>query len=542
MKCKFPYNPNVIASIKEYPGVHWDKRKSVWFAPKELANGWLEEVATRHGLEYRDVELKRNETAKQNLAHYTYLDSRLYPYQQESIKRALNEGGLLLAYEMGLGKSVAAIATAKTIDAKRILVVCPKAKILEWQQDFKTWFGRVNFCIVEKGLDWADVDAPIDRIPSLAYVVVCTHDLVEDMNGCEVHPFGVIIIDESHKVKNPHSLRGKAAKRLCSVHSPHSLKILLTGTPMDNEPKDIWHQLDLVWPNRVGSNFRFTRRYCNVQYNGFADIVAGLTENPLQQAELKTRLESMVHRVTIEEASAYLPKIRVETAYVEPVVQPKWRELDERWQSSELKAHEQKIIQSTVQAALAKTSTVVQDVVEAKETTKRIVILTYHRVVAKRIFDDLIASKIWPKPIYIDGETTRRVELLDKIQGLDEYIIVGTMKSIGEGTNALRHTQLALFAELYYKTAVITQAIGRFRRIGGTVNALVKFYVLKNSTDELIQDVLVHRITDINKVLKAGANEDDLEKGLGVGELDDETFKQRMLAVAESQIDLDNYL
>ena len=69
-----------------------------------------------------------------------------YPFQTQGIDWLTTRREALLADTMGLGKSMQALCAADKIDAKRVLVIAPKATMTGWAREAKTWveIGRAS--------------------------------------------------------------------------------------------------------------------------------------------------------------------------------------------------------------------------------------------------------------------------------------------------------------------------------------------------------------------------------------------------------------
>ena len=83
--------------------------------------------------------------------------------------------------------------------------------------------------------------------------------------------FPAVIVDECHMIKNPDAKRTKAILALLS--DPSSVKLLLSGTPLLNRPKDLYTQLKCVDQTLFPNFESFARRYCDrkIEYFGVND-------------------------------------------------------------------------------------------------------------------------------------------------------------------------------------------------------------------------------------------------------------------------------
>jgi len=71
--------------------------------------------------------------------------------------------------------------------------------------------------------------------------------------------FNLLILDEAQHIKNPGTANAHSCKSLKARH-----KMVLTGTPLENSPEDLWSIFDFLHPNLLGSFAAFKREYANI--------------------------------------------------------------------------------------------------------------------------------------------------------------------------------------------------------------------------------------------------------------------------------------
>ncbi|MEO0259001.1 MAG: helicase-related protein [candidate division WOR-3 bacterium] len=148
-----------------------------------------------------------------------------YNYQIEAVAQAvqncIHHGGTLLADVVGLGKTIIACLIAKVL-GKRGIVICPPhlvgddSKTYGWKkyiEDFELWGWEVR------------------SLGKLDEVL----DYVKNKN------FEIVIVDEAHRFKNERTIRYHYLKEICRGKTV----ILLTATPFNNRPSDIFALLKL---------------------------------------------------------------------------------------------------------------------------------------------------------------------------------------------------------------------------------------------------------------------------------------------------------
>ena len=193
--------------------------------------------------------------------------------------------GGIIGDEMGLGKTIQIIAFLAglqysnllfnpEIDETRgpILVVCPATVMRQWVNEFHTWWPPMRVAILhssgsgmidltrEEALEHRKSKSEdtksqrmaakiIDRVTRLGHVLVTTYA------GLRIYRQQLIpvkwsyaILDEGHKIRNPDSEISLTAKQLLTPH-----RIILSGTPMQNNLTELWSLFDFVFPGRLGT-------------------------------------------------------------------------------------------------------------------------------------------------------------------------------------------------------------------------------------------------------------------------------------------------
>ena len=218
------------------------------------------------------------------------LRSTLFPHQQEGLQWlqrhwSAGSSGALLADDMGLGKTLEALAFLSCLknqaavdgsDRHPLLVVAPTGLLRNWQDEHRKHLchSGLGQPLEAHGVGLrqlkADVrvtgnelesDPPLPKldIEKLQHAgwVLTTYETLRDYQ----HSFGRVrwraaIFDEAQKIKNP-SARVTDAALAMNVE----FSILMTGTPVENRPADIWSILDRTEPGTFGTMKDFSVRY-----------------------------------------------------------------------------------------------------------------------------------------------------------------------------------------------------------------------------------------------------------------------------------------
>jgi len=160
-----------------------------------------------------------------------------FPYQYEGIAWLFSQKAALLADEMGLGKTMQTITAIRLLlragQARRILLICPKPLIPNWQREFKAWAEELPVVTVEgdsarRQMLWT--------MPGVTILLANYELLVRDMEAFGEAPpqFDLMILDEAQRVKNRDSRTATTARNV-----PRKRSWALTGTPIENRPEEL---------------------------------------------------------------------------------------------------------------------------------------------------------------------------------------------------------------------------------------------------------------------------------------------------------------
>jgi superfamily II DNA or RNA helicase len=189
----------------------------------------------------------------------------LRPYQQRGLSWMhflVTRGfGGCLADDMGLGKTVQVLALLATRRAEKKsappdLVVCPTAVVHNWARESRRFTPKLRVGVHQGAGRAADGEA-LERLRASSDVVITSYPLLRrDSALFEAATWSVVIVDEAQNLKNPEAQQTRAAKALtCSA------KLCLTGTPVENQLRDLWSVFDLAIPGLLGGQTRFAKSF-----------------------------------------------------------------------------------------------------------------------------------------------------------------------------------------------------------------------------------------------------------------------------------------
>ncbi|KAL3288792.1 hypothetical protein HHI36_003226 [Cryptolaemus montrouzieri] len=232
--------------------------------------------------------------------------NKLYRYQQKGIKwlwslHQKSTGGLL-GDEMGLGKTVQIIAFLYALDYSRVhspfgnfvgigptLIVCPATVIHQWIRHFHDWAPEFRVAVLhQSGCFQGNKADLIKDINKNNGILVSTYlGILKYKGNLLDHHWYYIILDEGHKIRNA---TAKITVAIKQIRTPH--KLLLTGSPMQNNLQELWSLFDFTNPGMLGEMNTFMEHFNNpIIQGGFANAT------PMQEAtalSVATALKNMI--------------------------------------------------------------------------------------------------------------------------------------------------------------------------------------------------------------------------------------------------------
>ncbi|XP_065186422.1 transcriptional regulator ATRX homolog [Sycon ciliatum] len=276
-----------------------------------------------------------------------YFTACLKPHQVEGVRFLYNAcvetyknidsekawgNGAVLAHCMGLGKTLQAIAFMDVLmcgryndlfKVKSIMVVAPASTLHNWEMEFKKWipeddlpqiYNYAEFGKRQLGsrVEWLDEWHNGGGILIINYEAmrVLLQNKQSKKYKKRLEMFltdpgpDVIICDEGHLLRNVSSQISKTMA-LMKCHC----RVVLTGTPLQNNLKEYFAMMDFVKPNLLGTMREFTNRFVNPIANGqCADSTQTDVNRMKRQSHVLNRLlEATVHRRDFSALLPYLP-------------------------------------------------------------------------------------------------------------------------------------------------------------------------------------------------------------------------------------------
>lgn len=283
------------------------------------------------------------------------LVEKLKPHQREGVKfmydccyggvsdiKNSNGSGCILAHCMGLGKTLQVIALMNTVvcypkmKTKRIIVICPKSTVMNWAQEIQLWLGDIQSGVKLKVFYLPDSSNIYKKLEVLrgfhtvtgrtANVLLIGYEAFRSLvfydagnRKGEKHSDGVrtevrrvlinpgadlVILDEGHIIKNRKSQTNLAVAEVATKR-----RIILTGTPIQNNLNEYYCMVNFVKPAYLGSEREFNEHYATpIKKGQHADSdIHEVAFMKMQSYILHKNLVNFVQRKEFEVLRGFLP-------------------------------------------------------------------------------------------------------------------------------------------------------------------------------------------------------------------------------------------
>jgi SNF2 family DNA or RNA helicase len=237
----------------------------------------------------------------------------LKPYQTEAVDKMVAQKQILVAYEMGLGKTPMTIAAVENLKSANevpglILVLCLASLKYQWQKEISKFSDSSALVIDGTPKQRAEQYA---KAGEFDYVIMNYEQVVNDWDTISKLSLGAIVCDEATAIKG---FRAKRAKRVKDLSKKIPIRFALTGTPIENgKPEEIYSIMEFVDRTILGRFDLFDRTF--IVRNQFGGVQRYRNLPTLN----KILIEHTVRKSQKDEDVApYLP----DAVYREPLIIP----------------------------------------------------------------------------------------------------------------------------------------------------------------------------------------------------------------------------
>lgn len=478
-------------------------------------------------LETKPAFLEELYQKKKRLQHISSIENVVVPKEIKATLREYQQHGLnwltfldtnrlggCLADDMGLGKTLQTIAFLMHLkkNNKKLpatLIIAPTSLIFNWKNELDKFAPSLKATLFV-GNNRKDLQHTFSEVD----VVISTYgSLLNDIVFLQEYNFHYVILDESQAIKNPQSKRYKAV-RLLKAHN----RLVLTGTPIENNTFDLYAQLNFLNPGLLGSMNHFKTEFSNA-----IDKEKDIDASKL----LSTIVSPFILRRTKEQVATELPEKTEEIIYCEmpkeqrnvyELFKNKYRDyllnkIEENGaEKSQMYVLEgltklRQICNSTAlindEEDYGNYSVKLETLIETiKEKTGKHKILVFSQFVKML---QLIKTRLEDEKVeyeYLDGQTTNREEKVNNFQtNTDVRVFLISLKAGGTGLN-LTQADYVFIVDPWWNPAVENQAIDRCYRIGQSKKVMAYRMICKDTIEEKIMSLQQKKRTVASNVVQ----------------------------------------
>lgn len=421
----------------------------------------------------------------------------LYPYQQAAAQQAWFRKHAYCGHHPGAGKSPIALAVSCMYTPNdNIMVVCPPPISRQWAAAGLRWTG----------LPWTPLTTK-DMLRGYNHSMkrVIVPDSILDALPAFRHRLALLVIDECHRMKERTAKRTRAifGQRGIPGLSAYADKILaLSGTPVPNNPVELFPVLHATDPVRFPSFGKFCERYSPPTTEYFSGHEITVYDQATNTEELSFALRStLMIRPKREAILGQLPPIARETVWVGPSLSPVKMDSDRIAGifAGDVKASEEEktaIATARREVGLSKVDEAVKLIQVYMEGGDAPMVWCWHRSVAEAIGKELKC------PVIHGGMAQpMREAAKDDFVSKRAQAIVCTLQAAGTGIDGFQHrSNLGIYVERDYVPQTMEQADGRLFRTGQT--SPVRFITImgRNPIDNAISKALVRKAGQIKEI------------------------------------------
>ena len=472
---------------------------------------------TSHKINYNFIleETNKNYEIPENIK------SKLLPFQINGTLSILKHKSSLVADEMGLGKTIQAIAAIETLKEYPVLIICPAMLKYNWLNEFEKFTNNKNIEIWK-----ANKENKISDINIINYdIVEKFFDKFKDVK------FKILVLDESHYVKNSSAKRTKAILKL-SKKIPR--KILLSGTPINNKPSELISQLNILNVLHVfNGKHEFEVKYCNAHFDNWHHWDTSGASN-LDELHEKLLSIGMVRRLK-KDVLTELPPKTVEKIILNlntdqfKIYDNAEKNIIEYIKNEALKTEKELNIQgyAKMRVEKAKKAEYIVKFEALKQLVFKLKLLLIYEWIDNFLYQNIneklivftthktsisMLNERYPGLI-ISGDVPmqERQNIIDKFQSddLSHKILFLTLSAGKEGITLTKSSTL-LFTELSWTPLEHLQAEDRIHRISQNRPVNIYYVITRNTIEEYIDSIITKKRKIMNNILDGTNNEEEI--------------------------------
>ncbi|MDQ6967209.1 MAG: DEAD/DEAH box helicase [Mariprofundaceae bacterium] len=435
------------------------------------------------------------------------LKADLRAYQQrgfEWLAKNIQIGfGSLIADDMGLGKTIQVIALMLKMKEDGMLakepalVVVPTTLLTNWNREIEKFAPNLKVHTYhgsDRKLEVKDND-----------LILTSYGLVRrDEAIFQKQRWAVAILDEAQNIKNPGTAQTKAIKKIKS-----SLRIAMTGTPVENRLSEYWSIFDFLNKGYLKGEQAFKKEFAlpiernrsQVALDRFQKITSPFIIRRLKSdksiiSDLPDKVEMDQYCcLSTDQAALYQNVLDQALKKIKTLdgIERRGLVLQLITSLKQVCNHPSHYLKkSETTPELSGKAALLMDLLSTmEENGEKVIIFTQYRQMGE-LLKAMIRERFSTEALFLHGGVSRkkRDDMVDRFQG-EPYtkIMILSLKAGGTGLN-LTAAQNVIHFDLWWNPAVEAQATDRAYRIGQTKNVMVHRLITKGTFEEKIDRMI----------------------------------------------------
>lgn len=475
------------------------------------------------------------------------MQDSLYDFQRKGILFGIErKGRILLADEMGVGKSIQALGIISVFrEDWPVLILCPASLKYNWRNEILNWLGLSKEQVQIVNHIGDKILHQKQQCICIASFEMGSKDLF--ITNIKQAGFKTIIADEAHYLK---SGEAKRTKNLLPILKESKRLLLLTGTPIFAKPDEIFNLASAIRPDFFSSFNIFSERYCifdkgfykrtkiegaqNMRELNFLlenfmirrlkkDVLDQLPEKSRQKVEIevddkKSKIISILLSKSKDKIESYLKTVGSNLNVTDYI-----QKLDKKEDSNEFDLFEDaqdeaikgdgslysKAYRLTGEAKIEGIKLYASYLIDEGQ---KFLLFVHHKCVMNELEDFLVHKKVGF--IRIDGsvKAEERQIRVDKFQKNESVRVALLSITACNSGLTLTEASIVVFGELFFTPAIMNQAEDRAHRIGQKKNVQVKYLIGVNTLDEAIFSALDSKVQVVTEAIDGNKQNLQIDK------------------------------
>lgn len=409
--------------------------------------------------------------------------------------------GYILADDVGLGKTVSAIAAIVRPGRLPALVVCPAHLPRQWKKMLQRFAPHLNVHILKKGTPYDLTPKRRGKQPAgqqellppmLPDVIVTSYHKLRGWADELAGKVQFVVFDEGQQLRSSGSAIYIACKH---VAERAKKRIVLSATPIYNYGSEFFNVLDVVCPGALGEHEEFIREWCapapggNSRLDDAKEFGAYLRREGLMLRRTRADvgrelppLEKIIHEIDADEKA--LEALKSDAVALARIV----LQAGESHRGQKMQAAGEFDALMRQATGIAKAPYVAEFVKLLLESGEPVVLFGWHRAVYD-IWAEALAEY---KPVLYTGSESaaQKDEAVRQFLSGESRVLMMSLRS-GAGVDGLQgYARIAVFGELDWSPGVHEQCMGRLHRDGQEDHCAAYFLLSDSGADPIMAEVL----------------------------------------------------